>query len=49
MRLASPSQSRDCPGASILTLIDEIFDRFERLGVKVVRDGMPRMSGEDEI
>ena len=35
--------------ASNLTLIHEIFDRLERLCVKVVREGMPRMSGEDEI
>jgi hypothetical protein len=39
----------DYDRASNLTLIHEIFDRLEQLCVKVVREGMPRMSGEDEI
>jgi hypothetical protein len=39
----------DYDWARKLTLIDEIFDRLERLCVKVAREGMPRMSGEDEI
>jgi len=32
-----------------LRLVNEIFDRLERLRVNVVRDGMPSMSREDEI
>jgi hypothetical protein len=35
--------------ARTLALIDQIFDRLERLRVNVMRDGMSRMSGEDEI
>jgi hypothetical protein len=38
----------DYERAGNLTLINEIFDRLKRLGVKVGREGMPRMSGEDE-
>ena len=39
----------DYDRASNLTLIDEIFDRLERLGVKVVREGMHWLPREDEI
>jgi hypothetical protein len=35
--------------ARTLALIDQIFDRLERLRVNVTRDGMPRMSREDEV
>jgi hypothetical protein len=39
----------DYDRARNLTLIDEILDRLKQLGVRVVREGMPRMSREDEI
>jgi hypothetical protein len=39
----------DFDRARTITLIDEIFDRLERLRVKVLRGPMPQISGEDEI
>lgn len=47
--LTRVTSRNDYDRATNLTLIDEIFDRLEQLCVKVVREGMPRMSGEDEI
>jgi hypothetical protein len=47
--LTRVTSRNDYDRASNLTLIDEMFDRLEQLRIKVVREGVPRMSGEDEI